>query len=212
MAKKHPHKRLFKLLRRLAFVICVLTVASCTAKMRIRLAHLQGRLDCMRNDLDSATLHFFSAETATKELNDPMLQPYTAFALGSVYLLQNEENSALEKFETALQTGTDEIKAQGLYQKGIIAFKKQDYSTAASLFKQALTLNGSDIDAKINYELSKKLCIRTQEANQEPPHHSIEQKEPPAPEDSIILDIMKKRELMKWKQTQHDPQPVINDY
>lgn len=222
MVKKRRYKRLFLRVQRdkrlfllhggLSAVICMAAVLSCTAKAHIQLTHLQGRLDCMRNDLDAATLHFFSAETAAKELHDPVLPPYAAFALGSVYLLQNEEHSALQKFEAAIQTGTDEIKAQSLYQKGIILFKKQDYSSAAALFKQTLELNGDDIDAKINYELSKKLCIRTQEAQQASPQHSTEQQETPPPEDTIILDIMKKRELMKWKKMQHNPQPAINDY
>lgn len=205
-------KKRYLLYKVLSAAVCILTAVSCTAKARIQLTHLQGRLDCMRNDWDAATLHFFTAEAAAKDLQDSSLQTYAACALGSVYLLQNEEYAALEKFETAIQKGTTEIKTHSLYQKGIIAFKKQDYSGAAALFKQALALDSNDMDAKINYELSKKLCIRVQEAQKAPPHQSTEQQDTENPEDSIILDIMKKRELMKWKKMQHDPQPAINDY
>ena len=65
--------------------------------------------------------------------------------------------------------------------------------------------------AKINYELSKKLSDTQREMQHQAPQQTSEDPEADLT-DSIILDIIRKREQTEWKKTQRESEPAINDY
>ena len=192
-------------------LIAMLALPGCSPKQQITLAHIKGTLAWKQGDWNNAVLSFYEAENLSAEIHDTEMSSYTDFALASAYLMQEEDKAATEKLSNISETAPEILRAHRFYQQGIIAFHLKNYAEAAALFRKSLELSGTDITAKINYELSKKLSRRQRELQQQAPQHAAE-----APEsdltDSIILDIIRKREQSEWKKTQCESEPAINDY
>lgn len=197
----------------LFFVMPVLPcLAACSAERTVQLTHLRGVLAWKQQDWNEAVLYFFEAGECAAEMPQPEIKQYADFALASAYLMQGEHKAAQEKLDTIPETAAERLRSQRFYQQGVIAFQVKDYSGAAALFKKSLELCSTDIDAKINYELSKQFYAREAEARQGAPQAAAEYPQSDGGEDSIILDIIRKREQAEWKKMQYEAEPAINDY
>lgn len=187
-------------------------IVACSAERTVQFEHLKGTLAWKQQNWNEAVLHFCEAEELAAELPDVGIKNYTDFALASSYLMQGEDTAAQEKLRKIPDTADDPLRTQQFYQQGIIAFRAKAYTEAAALFKKSLELNSGDIEAKINYELSRKFCKRQIEAQYGTPQNAAEERIPEPVEDSIILDIIRKREQAEWKKMQHEAEPLVNDY
>ena len=183
----------------------------CSAERYAQLTHLKGTLAWQQSDWNNSVVYFCEAEDLVSALPDTGMQNYIDFALASAYLMQGENEAAGGKLQNISETAADILKAQRFYQQGIIAFRAKEYANAASLFRESLKLSGTDIDAKINYELSKKLCDKQQEMQHRTPQNAGEESGLDAA-DSIILDIIRKREQFEWKKIRQESEPSVNDY
>ena len=197
-----------------SFIFLLMTMfvlSGCSAEQQTKIAHVKGTLAWMRSDWNDAVLYFYEAESLAAELSDETIKPYTDFALASSYLMQGEDEAASGKLQNGFETAPEILRAHRFYQQGIIAFHSKDYAEAAALFRKSLELSGRDTAAKINYELSKKLSDTQQEMQHQAPQQTSEDPEADLT-DSIILDIIRKREQTEWKKTQRESEPAINDY
>lgn len=196
----------------ICFVLFITLVTSgCSLELQSAFAHIKGYLAWKRTDWTSAVLYFYEAEDTAEKLPHKTFIYYTDFALASTYLMQGEEYAATEKLQNIPETAPERVRAYCFYQQGIIAFRSNNYAEAAALFRKSLELAENDMEAKINYELSKKLADRRQEIQHQALHIPTEGLEPD-PADSIIFDIIRKRERTEWAQLQHESEPAINDY
>ena len=59
-----------------------------------------------------------------------------------------------ERFEELSGDLSDDVRFALLYNLGILAHRNGNYAQAADFFKQALLIDGSSVDAKVNLELS----------------------------------------------------------
>lgn len=192
-------------------LMSMVALSGCSAEQQVKLAHVKGTLAWKRGDWNNAVLYFYEAENLAAEQPNQEINYYTDFALASSYLMQGEDKAAVEKLQDILETAPELLRAYRFYQQGIIAFRAKDYAEAAALFRKSLELSGSDTAAKINYELSKKLSNTQREMQRQAPQHAVEDTESD-PTDSIILDIIRKREQTEWEKTQRESEPAINDY
>lgn len=195
----------------LCLLVATFIVSGCSLELHGTVAYTKGYLAWKRADLPAAVLHFYEAKDAIEKLPNKKLQIYTDFALASTYLMQGEDSAAAKKLQYISDEASEHVRAYCFYQRGIIAFRSNDYAEAASFFKKSLELSCDDIDAKINYELSKTLAKRQQEVQrktlQSPPTDmEIDLT------DSIIFDIIRKREHTEWAHLQHEVEPAVNDY
>ena len=136
---------------------------------------------------------------------------YVDFAFASSYIMQGEDKAAQGKLQHISDGSAEVLRSQGFYQQGIIAFREKKYADAAALFRKSLEVNSADRDAKINYELSKQLSDKQRDMQHQAPQNTSEEAEQNAA-DSIILDIIRKREQAEWKKTQQEADPAVNDY
>lgn len=201
----------FLLMNLIFLLITALTLSGCSPKQQIKLAHVQGTIAWKQGDWNKAVFHFYEAENKAAESPDETIKSYTNFALASAYLMQGEDEAAAGKLQDIPETAPELVKASLFYQQGIIAFHSKNYAEATSLFRKSLELSGGDMDAKINYELSKKLSDTQREMQCQAPQQAAEDPESDLA-DSIILDIIRKREQNEWKKTQRESEPAINDY
>ena len=86
--------------------------------------------------------------------NNSIINQYGVYGLASTYLAQGESDAAFERINTLDTNVSDNIKASAFYNAGIISFRKGQYQEAADFFKKSLLVDGSNINAKINLELS----------------------------------------------------------
>ena len=87
-----------------------------------------------------------------------------SFGLGSAAFQQNDLLSAMEGFESALNTDNMELKSNAYYNMGNVLVENQRLEEDTAFYRKSLELNPNDLDSKINYELVK---IKLQEQQKE---------------------------------------------
>lgn len=136
--------------------ILIFLISSCSKVDRARLNFLSGYIAWKQNDWNKAASNFFKSIDLSEEVEDVKIKDYSDFAIGSIYLMQNEDASALSRFEKINENTDKNLNSYIYYQKGIIAFKNHEYEKAVRLFKKSLELKPDSVDAKINFELSMR--------------------------------------------------------
>ena len=193
--------------------ILIFLISSCSKIDRARLNFLSGYIAWKQNDWTKAASKFFKSIDLSEELKDERIKDYSDFAIGSIYLMQNEDASALSRFEAINENTDKNLDSYIYYQKGIIAFKNHEYEKAVRLFKKSLELKPDSVDAKINFELS----MRYQKKQKEKLPNSksaavIENKEADLLE-KTILNLIRQKEKEQWqKKEQENKQPQAFDY
>lgn len=193
--------------------ILIFLISSCSKVDRARLNFLSGYIAWKQNDWNKAASNFFKSIDLSEEVEDVKIKDYSDFAIGSIYLMQNEDASALSRFEKINENTDKNLNSYIYYQKGIIAFKNHGYEKAVRLFKKSLELKPDSVDAKINFELS----MRYQKKQKEKLPNSksaavIENKEADLLE-KTILNLIRQKEKEQWqKKEQENKQPQAFDY
>ncbi|UTC82194.1 tetratricopeptide repeat protein [Treponema denticola] len=193
--------------------ILIFLISSCSKVDRARLNFLSGYIAWKQNDWNKAASNFFKSIDLSEEVEDVKIKDYSDFAIGSIYLMQNEDASALSRFEKINENTDKNLDSYIYYQKGIIAFKNHEYEKAVRLFKKSLELKPDSVDAKINFELS----MRYQKKQKEKLPNSkraavIENKEADLLE-KTILNLIRQKEKEQWqKKEQENKQPRAFDY
>ena len=91
-----------------------------------------------------------------------------SFGLGSTAFQQNDLLSAMEGFESALNTDNMELKSNAYYNMGNVLVENQRLEESLAFYRKSLELSPNDLDSKINYELVKiKLQEQQKEKNKE---------------------------------------------
>lgn len=193
--------------------ILIFLISSCSKVDRARLNFLSGYIAWKQNDWNRAASNFFKSIDLSEDVEDVKIKDYSDFAIGSIYLMQNEDASALSRFEKINENTDKNLDSYIYYQKGIIAFKNHEYEKAVRLFKKSLELKPDSVDAKINFELS----MRYQKKQKEKLPNSksaavIENKEADLLE-KTILNLIRQKEKEQWqKKEQENKQPQAFDY
>lgn len=193
--------------------ILIFLISSCSKVDRARLNFLSGYIAWKQNDWNKAASNFFKSIDLSEEVEDVKIKDYSDFAIGSIYLMQNEDASALSRFEKINENTDKNLNSYIYYQKGIIAFKNHEYEKAVRLFKKSLELKPDSVDAKINFELS----MRYQKKQKEKLPNSksaavIENKEADLLE-KTILNLIRQKEKEQWqRKEQENKQPQAFDY
>ena len=193
--------------------ILIFLISSCSKLDVARLNFLSGYIAWKQNDWNKAASKFFKSIDLSEELKDERIKDYSDFAIGSIYLMQNEDASALSRFEAINENTDKNLDSYIYYQKGIIAFKNHEYENAIKFFKKSLELKPNSVDAKINFELSMR--YQKKEKEKLPNSKSaavIEDKETDLSE-KTILNLIRKKEKEQWqKKEQENKQPQAFDY
>ena len=193
--------------------ILIFLISSCSKVDRARLNFLSGYIAWKQNDWNKAASNFFKSIDLSEEVEDVKIKDYSDFAIGSIYLMQNEDASALSRFEKINENTDKNLNSYIYYQKGIIAFKNHEYENAIKFFKKSLELKPNSVDAKINFELSMR--YQKKEKEKLPNSKSaavIENKEADLSE-KTILNLIRKKEKEQWqKKEQENKQPQAFDY
>ncbi len=143
-------KSLFALLG----ISACLSLTGCSASFSDRMRILGGSLEWNRKEYPDATADFLGVIESAKGRGDTLTESYAVFDLASTYLVQGENEAARTRFQELSGDVPDDVKFALLYNLGILAHRNGDYASAAAFFRQALMIDGSSVDAKVNLELS----------------------------------------------------------
>lgn len=202
-------KRLFDIA---GVFILVSMFSGCTPQMNIRWKILEARLEWNRKNYQEATSYFLNAYEEAKSKSDSVSEQYALYGLASTYFMQDEDAAALERFKQVAPNAPKEVQFAVLYNVGILYHRKGDYEGAANCFKQALLLNGTNVDAKINLELS----LREEavlEKNKASSVSSVSVSSEQQVLQDVIYSVMREKEQNQWKkQEEQSQEDASKDY
>lgn len=192
------------------FVLC-LAFTSCTPRLKDGEKILKGRLEWNRKHYQQAVVYFLQAADNSERRGDWLCANYALYGLAVTYLMQEEDEAAQQRFEQIAANAPPSVQFAILYNSGIIAHKKGDYALAASCFRNALKIDSSSNNAKINLELSLRedsLQSRAQEQELQPisensEEHTLEQ---------VLFSIIRENEENQWKNQLQHSEHSARDY
>ena len=124
-----------------------------------------------------------------------------------------ENEAAMEKFAKISEEAPAPVLYAVYYNSGVIAHKNGEYDKALDYFRQALEVDSTRIEAKINMELSIQLAeesVQHKEANSIP---TSEQKNPVPEMEKSVFDRVKENDKKQWKNSETDKvQDLSDDY
>jgi tetratricopeptide (TPR) repeat protein len=150
-----------------------------------------GVYEWRRGNFPAAKKHFAAAADGAANGD------YAAYGLAVTCLSQGDYAAAAGQFAAVSQDAPERIRFAAAYNAGILAARQSDYGAAAALFIQALKLDPSSADAKVNLELSQVMSERAA--------RGAEQELVPAEEDGAstaedaLFPMLREMDSNQWK-------------
>lgn len=129
--------------------------SSCSLRFEGAKTVLESTWNWYQKKYSNATAGYLKTLLSAEENGDELLSQHAIYNLGTTYLMQNENEAALERFSQISDDAPDKVKYAAFYNTGIIAYRQGDYDSAIQCFRSALKIDGTKINAKINLELSE---------------------------------------------------------
>jgi len=162
---------------------------------------------------NQAISYFLQANDKAKKKDDVQLMSYSLFNLGTCYIMQNEDEAAVQRFSQVSEDAPANIRYAAYYNSGIVAYRNQNVEMAAQFFRKALEVDSSKIEAKANLEL----CVNKIEVDARQYESKISQvnesKSEYDDEESSIFEHIKENDKNQWKNSQvENDQNLAEDY
>ena len=177
-------------------IFVIVLFLSCKVKKNEKITFLQGYIAWQQKNWNYAASYFLKTEEIASRYNKDLTK-YVDYALASTYLMQNENEAALEKLTLIEEKEDNELSSSVFYQLGIIAFKGKKYKEALLCFRKSLEKDPTSLDAKINYELSKQ---RVEDEIIDKVRDSIFNEEKTEETYNALVDFFRKKEIEKWEE------------
>jgi tetratricopeptide (TPR) repeat protein len=174
-------------LPRVFLLFSLLTLAGCGAR-GVYGEVIQGNYQYGRGRYQEAIVFYLRALEAEKYTE------WIEYNLGNAYYSLGETEAAAAVWEQAGLTQDPALQFHIAYNKGCLFYPMGQYREAYQEFRQALRLEPSAVDAKINLELS----LRKMNSGGAPPPPGKSGGQPAAEDPGRILDYVKRKEGTKW--------------
>ena len=164
---------------------------------------LEGRLEWNRKNYQQATANFLDALEHAEGRGDVLASQYALYGLAVTYLMQDESEATLERFSQLAPDAPAQLRFAVLYNTGILAHRKGNYEEAVQFFKQALAVDSTSVEAKINLELSLSE-VGIQQKSQGQSMSSVSENNDSRALENEVYSIMRKKEQDKWKNQEQE--------
>lgn len=186
----------------LAISILVFPFFSCSAKFDESKNILEATWAWHQKEYDEAVAKFSQSLSDATKNGDDLISQYALYGISATYLAQNENVAALEKISALSSDAPEQIQFAAFYNAGIIAHRNGEHEKAEQLFKNALLVDGRNLSAKINLELSQKhTANRTQKAGRDFAEAQNENEQDSFLENSVF-NMIRENEENQWKNMQ----------
>ena len=171
-------------------------------------------MDWNRENYQDAVGNFLEVDESAEQRGDTSIQQYALYGLATTYLMQNENDFAKKRYEEITPDAPDVIKFSVLYNMGILAHRNGDYKAAVDYFKQALLVKSSDVNAKINLELSLKEYESHSggDGTQKDSSQKNQNTDTSSVMENAMYSIIRENEQNQWKNQQQKPDGSALDY
>lgn len=173
---------------------------------------LEGTFFWHQGEYQKAISSFMDSMALAEALSDDTLCQYSTYGLAATYIMQGETEAALGRLQELSPDAPERLRFATLYNSGIIAYNQGHYQAAATLFRQALEVDGDNLDAKINLELSLGHDSRQSAAAAQ---ELIPVQETPGDDfaDAALFSLIRQQEQDRWKNQQDEAAtPTGDDY
>lgn len=185
------------------------SLTGCSSAFSDRMRILGGSLEWNRKEYPDATADFLGVIDSAKGRGDSLTEGYAVFDLATTYLVQGENEAASNRFKELSGDIPDDVRFALLYNLGILAHRNGDYASAAAFFRQALLIDGSSVDAKVNLELS----LVGGEAQSGGGMQKVQESTHEGTLESAIYSIIREQEEGQWKNMRkEEPSDDAQDY
>jgi Ca-activated chloride channel family protein len=185
-------------LKRFLLGAAVFALAVSCAPVRSRMKLVQGNVYFSRGMYAEAVGLYIEAA------DDPAIAPYAAYSLGVAYAAMEQDDAALARFGAAeksvLPEANRELVYRSRYNSGIVRFTNGDFEGAADDFKRALEVDGSRVDAKLNFELSiLSMRRKREEAQVRTTQKGSVTENDERRKSEILFNFVRQKESNRWK-------------
>ncbi len=198
--------------RRFLILLVVLSalILSACGNPGIYVDVFSGNYSYSRGEYQDANFYYVKAEKRKK------YPDYVAYNLGNVYYALGEVAAALDKWSYSSQSEDDTVAFASYFNRGVLLFELSRYEEAFESFKNALMINSSDINAKIDLEY----CLKKMSLGKDTAKADVKVKKDPSSEgkkdDAMrILDFVKrveKKTLEKGGTPESLQEGPVNDW
>ncbi|MBD5407523.1 MAG: VWA domain-containing protein [Treponema sp.] len=186
-----------------ASIVCPLLFLSCSSDFLAGKNILYGTWNCYQRKYNSAVALFLQTSLNAAQSEDVLLEQYALYDLATVYLMQNENEAASFRFLRLSTDSPENIQFCSFYNLGIIAYRGGKYEEAAHYFKNALKIDGSNVNAKINFELSSQKIEKNVKAQGSGILEVAENEQFSAMEEAIF-QIIRQQDREQWKNSESE--------
>lgn len=194
------------------FLLILMMFSSCSYNVKESCDLLQGNFYWHQKKYQHAQMKYLQILNSSEESDNQELKQYATFALGSSYVMQNEEEAAFQRLESVAPNAPDEIRFASAYNIGVLSYSVGNYEKSIQSFRNALMINPQSIEAKINLELALRQGSKTVQNNKSQVKTASENKEHSVLKDAVF-SIIRENEQKQWKsQEKQDEFQSPTDY
>jgi Ca-activated chloride channel homolog len=175
-----------------SFLISVIFMLSSCGAVEPHFSAGMGNYAYSRGDFQKANIYYLRAyESGT-------YQEWIAYNLGNVYAALGEYEAAAAEWGKGLSSENEDLLFHLSFNRGVLAYEQAGYEEAFDLFKRALLLRPSSMEAKINLEHTlDKLEGRNPAMGKSREARPIEERQV---EDDVdrMLEYIRRKEAHRW--------------
>jgi Ca-activated chloride channel homolog len=188
----------------LSVLLCLPLLSSCSLRTKDGAQILKSSWAWYQKKYQLAVAGFLQSVSDGTARKDAVVTEYAAYGLGVTYMMQEENDAALERFSQIPPDAPQQVRYAALYNSGIIAARIGDYRKASEYFKQAVLADGSKPDAKINLELSLKHQSLHQAPGGEREMSPVADENDESMLEKAVFTRIRENEQNRWKNMQSD--------
>ncbi len=196
--------RMKRLVRALLGAILLTAVASCD-RYGAHAMVIRANYNVSRGDYQNAIVDYLRAAEVME------YEPWLSYNLGNVYHSLGESQAALEMWDLAQTVEVNDLLFGAAFNRGVYYFEQGDFERASAQFRFALRIDGADLAAKRNLELSlEKLRA---EGDLTAGGAESEQRVQASGSGGRIIDYIRRKEEQRWRSNAtRAPEPGVRDW
>ena len=188
----------------LAISLVALCFSSCSSEFEESKKILGAVWNWNQKKYTEAIADFSQSLALAQENGDETIKQYALYGLSVTYLMQNENNAAMEKINALSGSAPDKIRFASFYNSGIIAQRKGDYQKAAELFKNALLVDPTNVHAKVNLELSRNQQVQRAHESERQMTGADEISQEESDLQKSVFNRIREKDQQQWKNVQKE--------
>lgn len=174
---------------------------------------LEGAYSCNQKQYSHAISLFYNVSESAAQENNREVLDFALYDLGTVYSLLDENQAALEKYNQVDINSNERVVFAAYYNAGVIYHKKGEYDKAIEYFKKALQIDSTNLEAKINLELSIQQADVEVNNKQSDVIPAQEEQSSSQDMEKSVFQRIKENDQKQWKSSEpNQDQNLAGDY